>query len=196
MSGPTSAAQVSSADRETVQAYLCADLPEGLRWQASAFVRTQWPEVDRGAGREPYAAELEPVHVVLADGDLLLGYAGVVRFSIAHGGQEWVVDGLGRVFVFPGARGGGRGRRLVDAATAVVREGGADLGALLCEPGLRPFYAGSGWAAVDPGVVIDRGDGGAPFRVPGPTMLLPVSARARAAWTTFEQSPLTVPLAW
>ena len=95
-----------------------------------------------------------------------------------------------------GGPGRGRGRRLVDAATAALVRGGADLGALLCEPGLRPFYAGSGWVEVEPGVLIDGGDGSPPFEVEGPTMLLPVSARATESWSAFREAPLTVPLAW
>ena len=180
----------------TLSTHRGADLPDAFRWQATAFVRTQWPDVGGGSLRETYPPELEPLHVVLADGDLLLGYAGILRLRLPHDGRDWLVDCLGRVFTFPGARGSGRGRRLVDAATRAIEAGGADVGALLCEPALRPFYAGSGWTRVDPGVVIDPRTGEAPFHVPGPTLLLPVSVRARAAWASFEQTPLTVPFAW
>ncbi|SEQ86611.1 GNAT family N-acetyltransferase [Microlunatus flavus] len=181
---------------ETVLTYRDDALPDALRWQAGAFVRATWPEVGGGAARDPYPRGLDPLHVVLVEGDLLLAYAGVVAMRVAHGGQAWRVDGLGRVFTFPGARGAGRGRRVVDAASAAIVHGGADLGALLCEPGLRPFYAGSGWGAVEPGVLIDAGDGTPTFAVEGPTMLLPVSARAQEAWRCFREAPLRVPFAW
>lgn len=185
-----------TAGTETLRTCRGPELPDVFRWQATAFIRTQWPTVGGGAVRETYPVELEPLHVVLADGDLLLGYAGIVRLRLPHDGQDWLVDALGRVFTFPGARGSGRGRRLVDAATDAVRTGGADLGALLCEPSLRPFYASSGWTAVGPGVLISAGSGAPAFPVPGPTMLLAVSARARASWSSFEQVPLSVPFAW
>ena len=52
-----------------------AEMPAVYKWQAIAFMRTQWPSIFRGDLRfmaETYPPELNPVHFVVAEGDALV----------------------------------------------------------------------------------------------------------------------------
>lgn len=169
--------------------------PDALRWQAVSFIRTEWSQLDGGRLCDTYPAQRRPCHVALVEQELLLSYAAFFRLDVDHAGQRWRLDCLGNVFTFPGARGSGRGRQVVEVATTRIRTGDADVAALLCEPRLLPFYARSGWSEVAAGVTI-VGEDAAPFPIDGPTMMLFVSPAGRAARDLFEHEPLAVPFSW
>lgn len=118
-----------------------------MRWQAAAFIRTVWSSIDGGLVREPYPRGLEPTYYTIAEGgDPLLNMAATFTTSVTAAGRTWTAACLGNVFTFPAARHRGLGRAAVAAATSDIRDSEVDVAALLCDPELEPFYAGSGWA--------------------------------------------------
>jgi GNAT superfamily N-acetyltransferase len=127
-----------------------ADLPDHLRWQIISIIRMQWHQT-AGDYRGPSALpdEWQPCHVVGAEGDALVSYAGVVRRDIEHAGQALRAYGLSTVFTFPALRRHGFGTEVVRFATARIRQAAdADIAVLFTTPGTVPFYERNGWQAV------------------------------------------------
>ena len=57
--------------------YSQSEFPAVLKWQALAFMRTEWPyifEEDDKFLTQTYQPELNPVHFVVAQGDMLISY--------------------------------------------------------------------------------------------------------------------------
>jgi GNAT superfamily N-acetyltransferase len=177
--------------------YPQAEMPAVYKWQAVAFMRTQWPSIFRGDARfmgEPYPPELSPVHFAIAEGDALLSYAATLRLTLPHGGQRYEVMGFGNMFTFPPYRGEGHGWQVLDAATRLIRQSDVDVAALFCEPALEAFYGAAGWSVTH-----------SPTRRGTPTgytncdilrMMLFVSEKGRQARADFEALPFYVDWTW
>ncbi|HEU5433748.1 MAG TPA: GNAT family N-acetyltransferase [Thermomicrobiales bacterium] len=127
------------------------ELPAPLRSQILAAVRREWPEDFDDEHRDrPWIqrAQFHPTHVVLVEDDRLIAYAGVVSKDLAHAGETYRTYGLSGVVAAPALRRQGHGRRVVEAATALIRASDADIGLLRCPPSLTAFYAACGWEPI------------------------------------------------
>ncbi len=173
-----------------------SELPDHLRWQAVSFLRIVWPDIDDGHLRATYPPSLDPVHHLVVDDGLLLAYAATFVQELEVGGTAVRVGCLGNVLTFPGSRRRGHGRAVVGAATRHLQGGDADLGALLCDPGLTGFYAVAGWLPAGGPTLVEDPDGGEPAVVDALRMVLPVSARGRALEQPARDGPLRVPFPW
>lgn len=169
--------------------------PSALNWQAVSFMRVEWPFIDGGLLRQTYPAEDRPTHFAVVEDGLLLSYAAVIRVPIRHAGEEYDARGLGSVFTFPSSRRQGHGRRVVDAATRHIRDGGADLAALFTGPDLKRFYSRSGWEAQEEAKTL-TGNRDAPDALDALRMMLFVSEKGKAARRAFETEPLYLESAW
>jgi hypothetical protein len=72
--------------------YTDADFPSALKWQVLAFMRVQWPSIFTGERQfvtDTYSPELDPVHFVAAEGELLISYARPFAW-ILHKGPLYV----------------------------------------------------------------------------------------------------------
>ena len=101
------------------------EFPSVFKWQALAFMRTEWPYIFEGDDKfltETYEPELNPIHFVMAQGDMLISYAAIVRTTLTHAGHTYQVYGFGNMLTFPPHRREGHGQKL------------------------EPFYAAAGWA--------------------------------------------------
>jgi GNAT superfamily N-acetyltransferase len=177
----------------SVQRWSHRELPTSLRWQAVAFVRVVWPDIEGGLVREPYPAVLEPTYYTLTHGDdLLLSLAATYTTSVAVAGEMFTATCLGNVFTFPAARRRGLGRQIVEAATQDIRASTVDVAALLCDPSLQRFYASSGWRALPHSPTI-TGQG---EELDALRMMVILSDTAVAAQHRFTTEPLHVPTAW
>lgn len=175
-----------------------ADLPPPLKWQALSFMRVEWPFIFSGDSRlstDIYGADLRPVHFVVAEGEVLVSYATVIRMDLDHAGPTWRVYGLGNVLTYPSFRGEGHGRRVVDAATQYIGDSDADVAALFCDPGLAGLYAKSGWTAME-GATTLVGSKADPTPYGALRMMLFVSAKGRAGRPLFEGHPWYVGDPW
>ena len=171
------------------------EFPSHLNWQAVSFMRIEWPWIEGGKPRETYSAELEPVHFALVEDDLLISYASVIRFGTAHAGETYRMYGLGNVFTFPSSRKIGYGGRVVEAATAYIRNSDADVAALFTGDDLFKFYARHGWARIK-GAPTLLGPQDAPQSLDALRMMLFVSGKGKAGRQAFETQPLHVEFGW
>jgi GNAT superfamily N-acetyltransferase len=128
------------------------ELPSALKCQILTAHRIEWPGNYAGEHRlrdwiqRPW---FRPVHLVLAEGGILMAYAGVARKLLEHAGETYEAYGLSGVYTYPAFRRQGHGRRVVDAATARIRASDADIGLFVCVPELASFYAVSGWELME-----------------------------------------------
>jgi hypothetical protein len=93
------------------------DLPSAFSWQAVAYMRQIWPSLFTGGLtwlREPYPADLDPVHVVIHHDEVLVAYAAVIRVTVPHDGTDFAIDGVGNVLTATPYRGQGHGRQVVE----------------------------------------------------------------------------------
>jgi predicted GNAT family N-acyltransferase len=177
--------------------YPQAEMPAVYKWQAIAFMRTQWPSIFRHDSRfmaETYPPERNPVHFVVAEGDALVSYAAILRLTLIHAGKEFTAYGLGNMFTFPPYRGEGHGWRVLEAATGFIQQSDVDLAALLCDPALEAFYSAAGWS-----VVRSPTREGTPLRYTEcdiSRMMLFVSEKGRQSRADFEELPLYVDWTW
>jgi hypothetical protein len=155
-------------------------------------MRTVWPDIDGGRLRAAYPSALRPTYYTVTEGDLLLSLAATFVTSVELGDTSLTAACLGNVFTFPGDRRRGLGRRVVEAASDDIRRSDVDVGALLCDPELEPFYGSSGWVAVPEAATV-AGDGTV---LHGLRMVLVVSAAAQAFRQRLVTQPLLVPTAW
>jgi aminoglycoside 2'-N-acetyltransferase I len=120
------------------------------------------------------------MHVLLHEGDALIGHTSVVQRRLLHGGRALRTGYLEGVAVRHDRRGHGHGDDLLAAAERLVR-GGYELGALASTEAALGFYAARGWLrwrgttrALSPaGIVRTPDDDGAVFVLPGPAPLDP-----------------------
>jgi GNAT superfamily N-acetyltransferase len=179
-----------------IRRYAHADLPAALRWQALAFMRTEWPELDGPVLRdERLVGEHAPEHVVAVDGDWLVSHAAIVRARVEHAGAAFDARGLSGVFTFPAWRRCGHGAAVVAAATALVRTSGADVGITLTGDDLAALYARAGWTPL-PGAATLIGPPGQAQPIPALRTMLFLSAKGAAARRAFEDEPLRLERGW
>ena len=105
------------------------DLPLPLYYQAETFVRITWADHDEydidGGLTEP------AIHIVLAEGNLLLSYASLIWTDLDYTGIRYRCYGLRSVFTFRGFRRRGYGGQVVQAATTLIQQKrDADIGLL------------------------------------------------------------------
>lgn len=128
-------------------------MPAHVRWQILSYMRTEWPEgfTGRFRGRRWISApEFNPTHLVLMEDDLVIGHVEIMWIDFIHGGVLYKTYGISSVFIFQDYRGQGLGKRMVQAATYIIRrQGDADIGMLWCDHALRGFYIKCGWQAMD-----------------------------------------------
>ena len=134
---------------------------------------------------------------MIAERGTLISHALVRRRTIQHGGESYVLEGVGAVLTYPAFRKEGHGGRVVAAATDYIRTSGADVGMLFTYAEIEHFYARFGWTHLpEPGVT--HGDPAAPqLDADAFMMLLPVSAKAQAHRADFDHGPIFVgPTRW
>lgn len=135
-----------------------AELPDGLRAEQLRLHRQAWPESD-DAGHDPL---LDPVTMLLLDGEKALATLDILSKGIEHDGQRYKAGGLSAVVTDQAARGQGHGRTLVQAARRTMAELGRDLGIFTCDTELAGFYRKAGWQLL-PGTVLIGGTREHPF---------------------------------
>ena len=173
------------------------EFPSVFKWQALAFMRTDWPYIFEGDDKfltETYEPELNPIHFVMAQGDMLISYAAIVRTTLTHAGHTYQVYGFGNMLTFPPHRREGHGQKLLRMATEMIQQSDVDLGVLYCDAKLEPFYAAAGWAIT-----------GAPTRFGHPShyedgeeerMMIFVSEKGQQNRADFENLPVYVDWTW
>ena len=169
------------------------ELPSGFRCQILSAHRIEWPGNYAGEHRlrdwvqRPW---FRPVHLVIAEGGVLIAYAGVARKALEHAGETYNTYGLSGVYTYPAFRRQGYGRRVVDAATDLIRASDADVGLFICAPELAGFYAASGWELMA-GTELYGGPKAAPWREEEDVVMMGfVSEKGKRDRTRFEASPI------
>jgi predicted GNAT family N-acyltransferase len=177
--------------------YSQIEFPAVLKWQALAFMRTEWPyifEEDDKFLTETYQSKFHPVHFVSTKGDLLISYAAIVRTTLKHVGQIYQVCGFGNMFTFPPHRGEGHGHKLLRMATEMIRQSEVDLGILYCDNKLEPFYASEGW--ITPGSPTRFGNPSEYEDSDEQRMMIFVSDKGKQNRADFENLPVYVDWTW
>jgi GNAT superfamily N-acetyltransferase len=177
--------------------YSQAKFPSVLKWQALAFMRTEWPYIFEEEDKfltETYESKFNPVHFVITEGDILISYAAVVQTTIEHAGHIYQVCGFGNMFTFPPHRREGHGQKLLRMATEMIRQSEVDLGILYCDPKMESFYVSEGWLTTL-----------SPTRFGNPSeyedgeeqrMMIFVSDIGKQNQTDFEKLPVYVDWTW
>ncbi len=181
----------------TLVSFAQQEFPPLLKWQALAFMKTQWPGVfeRRPFMDEPYPVEHDPVHFAVIEGEALLSYATIMRFVVRHAGRDFDSWALGNVFTFPPYRSRGFARQVVDAATAHINSSAADIAILFCVPQNVPFYTASRWVSLD-GAKTLVGPAGKERESELARMMLFVSDNGKSARARFAERPLRVSETW
>jgi hypothetical protein len=81
---------------QNVTIYTQAEFPPALKWQVLAFVRVQWPFIftgDRQLVTETYPPELNPVHFVVSEAELLVTYASIILLDLEHADRNYKAYG-------------------------------------------------------------------------------------------------------
>lgn len=171
-------------------------LPSALRAQVEELRREAWPElgVSEALARRFHDPALDPMMMVLVDGERVLAALAMLHTRLRHAGEPFSVAGLSSVVTRARARGRGYGRRLVAAAHDRMASSHLDLGLFTCDRPLRGFYQRAGWHPL-PGSVLVGGTAAAPFRsdeegLDKVTMADFFSARAAARRQTFEHAEI------
>lgn len=177
--------------------YPQSDFPPALKWQAVAFMRVEWPFIFTGVRKlatDPYPPELDPVHFVATEGDLLISYASIIRLNLEHVSETYKAYGFGNMFTFPSFRRKGYGRQVLELATDFIKQSDVDIFILFCDPKCESFYAKSGWKVA-----------GSPTRVGVPSeykihdllrMMLFVSEKGQRGRKDFEEQPVYIDEPW
>lgn len=181
-----------------IKTYTLDTLPEAIKWQITSFVRMEWPFIFEDAPYWDYFAG-KTVHeatLVLVEGDVVISHAEANRRDVIHNGVVYNMYGVSAVFTYPGWRGKGFGRQIVEAVTAHIDHTDADAAMLFCAPRHIAFYAASGWERVDTPVLFGTRDNPQTEEY-GKLMMRFVSEKGQRARTDFEQQPVYVgPTTW
>ena len=132
-------------------------LPADLKRQILAAHRSEWPGGYVGENRLRdwvQRPRFHLLHLALVERGSLIGYAGVVWKHLEHAGETYETFGLSGVYTDPAFRRQGHGRRLVDAATALIQGSDPDIGLFTCTPDLVDFYAAGGWESIESAVLL------------------------------------------
>jgi aminoglycoside 2'-N-acetyltransferase I len=161
-------------------------VPPLVACQIRDFIRITWFDAFQFDLRAPLMPdEWHPVHVVLAEQDVVFSYAGVVWQMMQHDGETYKMYGLSSVFTYPAFRRKGYGAQVVEAASArIAQDSAADIAVLFTDAHLAPFYAPGGWKAV-PDITIQTGDPAAPTDYDAFTMMRFLSPKGKAAREVF-----------
>lgn len=131
----------------------------------------------------PYGYAPHDVHVVAQRGRHVVAHVGWGRRSIAVGGSDVEVAGVGGVLVSHRARVAGVGRMLMEHAASTMRTaGGIELGHLGCREAVAPFYEACGWHRVSAVEHFIGRDGAPAVQPPGPPILIQPVGRTLDAW--------------
>jgi hypothetical protein len=177
--------------------YQQLDLPSAFKWQAIAFLKTEWPFIFTGDFSfliDPYPPELDPVHFVAAEGESLISYASLLRLDLEHAGATYEVYGFGNMFTFPPYRRQGHGCRVLELATAFIGRSDVDVAVLFCGPQVEAFYAACGWEVVPSSTRIGTPDDYCVHD--GTRMMLFVSDKGRRGKSDWMEKPLYVEWPW
>ncbi len=181
-----------------VDLYPQSDLPDPLKWQALAFIKTEWPFVFSGEDQfltETCPPDHDPVHFVVAEGDSLIGYASIFRLSIEHAGTIYNIYAFGNMFIFPPYRKQGYGKQILKLATDYIKNSDVDAGILFCESNVEAFYTAHGWETARA-----TARKGTPENFEEHehilTMILYVSEKSRQGKVDFDSQPLYVKWLW
>lgn len=180
-----------------VSIYQQAEFPLVLKWQAIAFMKTEWAGIFHDNLKflaEPYPPELTPVHFAIHVGDALISYATVMQQQLTHANTNFTVDCFGNLFTFPPYRGEGYGAKILHAATTYIRQGNADLAGLFCDAALIPFYERVGWEPTrSPTYTGTRED----YEVdPSSRLMLFLSPQVQALRRAFDEEPFYIQWSW
>ena len=170
-----------------------AALPEHFAWQILSFVRMQWYDpIAEFADTNFIPDDWHPTHVVLAQGQTVISYAGVMSRRIEHAGETYQTYGLSSVFTFPAFRGREFGRRVVNTATAHIDAAGdGDIALLFTWSDRERFYQRCGWETM-PTTKILIGDQARPRVHDFLPMMRFLSAKGKAGKSAFDNAPLYV----
>jgi len=181
----------------TLHIYTQPNFPAIFKWQAIAFMRTEWSGIFHGDNLympETYPPDYQPVHFVFAEGDTLISYAAILDVTLEHSGSTYHVYGFGNMFTFPPFRKQGYGSQVLEAATEYIKASSFDAAILFCDSKLEPFYATQGWQATRSPTRLGGPD---KYEVYDPTrMMLFTSEKGRAGQSDFESQPLYVDWPW
>jgi aminoglycoside 2'-N-acetyltransferase I len=171
-----------------------AEVPADLRSQVLAMQNEAWPAPDTRSpeSRVTHDPNLDPLSMLLVDGDRVLAALDILSKPLVHAGRGFRAGGLSTVVVRSPSRGMGFGRTLVAAAHDRMATDGFDLGLFTCDRPLRPFYELAGWREL-PGTVIVGGTPQDPFPSDRPgldkvTMADFFSTAARVAQDSFTRA--------
>jgi hypothetical protein len=180
-----------------LEIYSQSDFPPVFKWQALAFMRVEWQSIFNGNRKfvtETFPPELDPVHFVAAEGDLLVSYASIICLNVEHAGRSYTAYGLGNMFTFPSFRREGHGTQVLELATDFIKRSDIDISILFCDPKREYFYTKHGWKVTR-----------SPTRVGVPDqykthdlsrMMLFVSEKGRRRRMDFEEQPVYVDEPW
>jgi hypothetical protein len=180
-----------------VNTYPQSDFPPIFKWQALAFMRVEWPFVftgDRQFVTETFPRELDPVHFVAAQSDLLISYASVFRLDLKHAGKAYKGFGFGNMLTFPSFRAQGYGTRVLSLATDFIKHSDVDISILFCESKRESFYMRHGWE-----VTLSSTRIGVPEHYKNhdlTRMMLFVSENGRRSRMDFEEQPVYIDEPW
>ena len=134
------------------------EVPAELRHQVLAIRDDTWPDL----GDKHHDPALDPVTMLLLEGDVVVAALDVLSKPIEHAGETFAASGLSTVITATDRRRRGHGAELVRAARAKIENEGADLGIFTCDTPLRGFYERCGWEVI-PGAVLVGGTREDPF---------------------------------
>jgi predicted acetyltransferase len=176
--------------------YTEADFPPELEWQALSFVRIEWASTftkEERLTKHLWSGQ-NPTHLVIAEAGVLISYAAVTRTVTEHAGSTYTTCGLSSVLTYPSFRREGYGRQVVETATQVMEQSGAELALLWCEPHLIPFYRQSGWLLMEHlMVLVGSKEHPHPYTEPQLVVMMRfLSDKGRMAQQTLQEQPIYV----
>jgi GNAT superfamily N-acetyltransferase len=133
-------------------------------WEAVLDGETQaW-----GAVGEEFSWANKERHVAVCDeAGQPVALAGAMVADITAGTEVFTVVGIGSVIVTQRMRGGGLGRRVIEAIMDIAGELGPERAMLFCREELRTLYTGFGFRSIEAPVSAEQ---------PGGRVVMPMSA--------------------
>lgn len=118
----------------------------GLRWLFDAEYQNDFGEWDPDM---PYGYAPHAVHVIARSSGEVVGHVGWARRTVAVGGDEVEIAGVGGVLISDVVRGERLGSRLMDsAAESMKTASGVAFGYLGCREEVVSFYTSCGWTRI------------------------------------------------
>lgn len=160
-------------------------------------MRVQWPSIFAGERQfvtDTFPPELDPVHFVAAEGELLISYASIIRMDLEHGGKTYKTYGFGNMLTFPSFRGQGYGTRVLELATDFIKRSDVNVAMLFCAENREPFYVKRGWEFTRSPTLIGTPNHHTTHDLS--RMMLFVSQKSQQARRDFEEQPVYVDKPW